>query len=152
MVPCRASQRRTRGSPLPATETDFADDGLEMCRLVPLARCDRHRQGHAGPVADEVALGREAAPGAAQGVVGRLAGSYLWAQRPPRGAGPQPPQDAVDHGAVIGPPTAPLLGGEEISNGRPWVVGQFVPLRDVVLANRCKISVRGLSRMTVWPG
>ena len=72
-VPVVPGQPR-RAAPA-APRPDLAQHGLELRRLAPLARRRGRREGDAVAVADEVDLGAEAVPRAAQGAIPRLVGS-----------------------------------------------------------------------------
>ena len=119
---------------------------LQVLRIVGLTGRERGRQGQAPAIDDPVQLGPEAAPAAAQGVVGRLARHLHAAQGSGRRAAGsdrggvdapevvveaaalvelqvQPVQDAVDH--ALAPPAA-----EAVVDALPLPIapGQLAPL------------------------
>jgi hypothetical protein len=60
-------------------------------------------------------------------VVDRLPGAVPLGQVAPGGAGAQPPEDAVEGGAVVGPLAAAALPGGEILDEVPLRARQLVP-------------------------
>src|SRR5262249_6396544 len=79
----------------------------------------------------------------AEPVVDGLPRSEAFGQVAPGGSGVEPPEDPVEHQAVILPLSAPLAGTgrEEGSHKLPLLVGKFVPLHTTLDAEApCKVS------------